>query len=58
MKAITAIQLKNLQDEFAVLYELQKDVTSMTNSQYYRFEEIDNIFDKIDMGQILVEGLQ
>ena len=58
MKAITATELKNLQDEFAVLYELQKDVTSMTNSQYYRFEEIDNIFDKIDMGQILVEGLQ
>jgi len=58
MKVITSTELKNLQDEFAVLYELQKDVTSMTNSQYYRFEEIDNIFDKIDMGQILVEGLQ
>lgn len=54
MKVITQKQLKDLQDEYAILYEMQKDAEGWTLNYYDRFEELERIFDKLDLGVIKV----
>lgn len=54
MKVITQKQLKDLQDEYAILYQMQNDEKFWTLNYYDRFEELERIFDKLDLGVIKV----